>query len=613
MKRFILLLIFTAIPFSSTFSQKVIIVDSSFINNEEKETWAYVVEKGKQVSFEEIQKNQDWILLSDFPIVFSHESKTVWLKAKIYNNSNRERRIRIFTKGIDSLNVFWSNGNTGEHTAISGKFIPIISRFVASQFLVVPVNLPAKSYTQIYVRIYNQGYPLSLPYLEIANPNYSNRSIKIGEIGYNIYFGGLLLMILFCIILFLFFQERLYLFYLCCLILSFSMAAIYNDFYYILIDKTPLFIRNKNIFAVLTTLLNIFYLLFAEQYLNVSTKNKSKLILFSRVVIFTLILFLILVIILNKEAFYYRNYFYPLLGANTIVMYYHLLISIQKKYSPSWYFLVATTPIAIVSILEITSSYNGVPIQTMHDLFYTGTFIEIFFLTIGIVYRFRMERSDVERLQQELFVAEINAQDRERERIARDLHDNIGASIVGVQLRLSAFSERFFAEKEPSDDFQKTIQYLEQTSQEVRGLSHELTPQILTNLGLIEQIKEKYGFVSKPIFRLSLPEKNLNLGTFVEFTLYKIINESVQNILKHAKATEVGIELRIDEKILKLRIEDNGIGFDLMQEKYQGMGLSNLKFRVENQLNGSLFIESSPGNGTIISVKVQTKKLPSNK
>ena len=613
MKRFILFLLFTAISFSLIFSQKTIFVDSSFINNEQKETWAYIEEKDEQVSFKEIQKNQNWVLLPDFPVVFSYELKTVWLKANIYNNSNKERSIRIFTKGIDSLNVFWSNNATGIHKAISGKFIPIMNRFVASQFLVVPLNLPAKSYTQIYVRIYNQGYPLSLPYLEIASPSYSNKSVKIGEIGYNIYFGGLILMILFCIILFAFFQERLYIFYLCCLILSFSMAVIYNDFYYILIDKTPLFIRNKNIFAVLTTLLNIFYLLFAEQYLNISTKKKSKLILFSRIVIFTLILFLILVITLNKEAFYYRNYFYPLLGANTMVMYYHLLISIQKKYSPSWYFLIATTPIAIVSVLEITSGYHGVPIQTMHDLFYTGTFIEIFFLTIGIVYRFRMERSNVERLQQELFVAEIKAQDRERERIARDLHDNIGASIVGVQLRLSAFSEKFFAEKEPPDDFQKTIQYLEQTSQEVRELSHELTPQILTNLGLIEQIKEKYGFVAKPIFRLSLPEKNLNLGSFVEFTLYKIINESVQNILKHAKATEVGIELSIDEKILKLRIEDNGIGFDLMQDKYQGMGLSNLKFRVENQLNGALMIESSPGNGTIISVKVQIKKLPSNK
>jgi signal transduction histidine kinase len=303
-------------------------------------------------------------------------------------------------------------------------------------------------------------------------------------------------------------------------------------------------------------------------------------------------------------------YFYPLFGANTLIMYYHLLQSIQKKYSPSWYFLVATTPIALVSILEVSSDFNGVPVQTIHDIYYAGTFIEMFFLTIGIVYRFRLERTNLQILQQELFVTEIKAQDRERERIARDLHDNIGASIVGIQMMLNAFSEKFFVDKETPEDFKKTIEYLEKTSHDIRELSHELTPQILTNLGLVEQIKEKYGFISKPVFKLTMPTETIILDPFIELTLYKIINEAVQNTLKHAEATEIGIELSKDNKNLKLRIEDNGIGFDLAQRKGNGIGLSNIKFRAENQLNGTLTIESSPGNGTIILVKINLKAIP---
>ncbi|MFC0182194.1 Signal transduction histidine kinase [Pseudarcicella hirudinis] len=576
--------------------------------NQTNDQWIMLEESGKTLSYKEVVRLNNWKSIEKFPIVFSTRSNAIWLQKTLYNTSSARQSVRIITKGIDSLNTFCINQNNQEKTFVTGKFIPLLNRYVASQFLVIPVDLPAKSQTRVFLRLYNQSYHLSLPYLQILDPKDSIRFIKVGEIGYNIYFGGLLLMILFSIILFFFFQERLYFFYLCCLICSFIMAAIYNDFYYLIIDKAPEFIRNKNIFAVLTTLLNILYLLFAERYLNVDTRKSSRIIKFSRVIMGILILLLISLISLKKELFYYRTLFYPLFGTNTLVMYYHLTRSIQKKYSPSWYFLVATTPIAIVSLLEITSDFNGVPVQTMHDFYYIGTFIEMFFLTIGIVYRFRIERTNAQILQQELFVTEIKTQDRERERIAKDLHDNIGASIVGVQYQLLEFAEKYFSKNESPPDFQKTILSLEQTYKDVRGLSHDLTPQILTNMGLVEQIREKYGFKSKPVFKLSMPGEPLHLPAFIELTLYKIVNEAVLNIIKHANATEVGIELSQDQKTLKLRIEDNGIGFNLNQHKY-GMGLSNIRFRAESQLNGTLTLESSPGNGTIILVKILIKNI----
>lgn len=594
-----------------TNAQKKVVIDSSFtINEMNNGKWEIFEEKEDSKQIMEIKNVTHWQSIEHFPITFPPSTKSVWLRASFYNPSTKLLAISIFTKGIDSLNVYWSDivGESKEY--ITGKNIPLSERFIASPFLVAPIELPAKSFTKVFVRIYNQSYHLSLPYLNVANPRNTNQFIKLGELGYNVYLGGLLLMISFSIILFSFFQERLYLFYLFCLIGSFIMVAIYNDYHYLLVDKIPTFIKNKNAFAVLTTLLNILYLLFAEQYLKVDTRKNSMIIKFSRVIMGILMIFLGGLILAEKELFHFRLYFYPLFGTNTLIMYYHLLKSIQKKYSPSWYFLVATTPIALVSILEISSDFNGIPVQTIHDIYYAGTFIEMFFLTIGIVYRFRLERTNLQILQQELFVAEIKTQDRERERIAKDLHDNIGASIVGIQLRLNAFSEKYFGNKEIPDDFKKTIEYLEQTSSDIRGLSHELTPQILTNLGLVEQIKEKYGFISKPTFKLTMPSESIILEPFVELTLYKIINEAVQNTLKHAKATEVGIELSQDAKNLKLRVEDNGIGFDLGQRKGNGIGLENIKFRVENQLNGILTIESSPGNGTIILVKINLKAIP---
>jgi signal transduction histidine kinase len=577
------------------------------------ERWEFTTENKVAFSYEKVLKIESWQTIEHFPSIFPSNAKAVWLKKTIHNPTSSAQSVRIITKGIDSLNAFWSSSSISKNTYITGKNILLYDRFVASQYLVVPLDLPARSHTQVFIRLYNQGYSLSLPYLKILSPATSAKFIKTGEMGYNIYLGGVLLMILFSLILFIFFKERLYFFYFLCLMGSFIMAFVYNDFYYLFFQKAPEFVRSKNIFAVLLTLLNILYLLFAERYLNVDIRKNSQIIKGSRIVMATLLLLLIgLLSFQNQELYYYRMLFYPLFGANTSVMYYHLLVSIQKKYSPSWYFLIATTPIAIVSVMEITSDFNGIPVQTMHDFYYTSTFIEIFFLTIGIVYRFRLERTKAQLLEQRLFVSEIETQDRERERIAKDLHDNIGSSIVGIQLQLNAFIETFFSIQPPPPDLQKVGISLEKAYKEVQNISHDLTPQILSNLGLVEQIKEKYQFVSKPIFKLSLPSEPLNLNQFTEYTLYKIINEAVSNILKYAKATEVGISLEVDKKTLKLRIEDNGIGFDLYQNK-KGMGLGNLKLRTESQLKGMLNIESSPGNGTIISVKIPFKNRSSTR
>ena len=605
MIRFYVILTFFSIFLSNCVAQEVILLDSIWTVNNYENHWSYIEEPlNSSFSYPKIISEIDWKQVIQFPQVFSSKSKAIWLKTTLKNETSNTMDIRLITKGIDSLNTYWINQNKVKGSFITGKFIPILNRFIASQFLVIPIKLQPNSQTDIYIRIYNQSYPLALPYLNINAPKAANSFIKIGEIWYNIYFGGLILMILFSIILFAFFQERLYLFYLCCLICSFVMAVIYNDFYYLFIDKSPEFFRNKNVFAVLTTLLNSIYLLFAERYLNVDIRKNSKAIKISRVIILAVFMLLISLLAMKKELYHYRKFFYPLFGANTLMMYYHLLKSIQKKYSPSWYFLIASSPIALVSILEITSDYNGVPVQTMHDLYYAGTFIEMFFLTIGIVYRFRIERTNVQILQQELYIAEIKTQEIERERIAQDLHDTVNASIAGIQKQLSEFGEQYFKEKAPPQVFQDCLNSLGQIYDDVRGVTQELMPQVLANLGLIEQIKQKYGTARNPVFRLSLPTEPLQLNSFEEITLHKIINEAVQNIYKHANATEVGIELVQDEDELKLRIEDNGIGFNTAQLRGEGIGLKSLKLRAEAQLKGTISIESSPGNGTIILLRI---------
>lgn len=602
------LLLFILLLHSNLFvkAQYILNVDSTFVMNNTDNYWEILEDKNNLLNINHVRQSNNWKRLTSFPLTFSSEVKVVWLKISAKNATASKIPVRVFTKGIDNLQVYWMDGGREINKNNTGKNIPLTKRFMTSQFLITPINLSPKSLTTVIARIQNQSYPLSLPYFNIANPVKTHQFIKIGEMFYNIYLGGILLMILFSVILFIFFREKLYLFYLFCLIGSFTMASVYNDYHYLVLESVPKFIKNKNIFAIITTLLNCIYVLFAEQYLKVDVNKNDTVVKYSRVVMSILLCLLGGMLILDKELYHFRMFFYPLFALNVLTMNYYLLISIKRNYSPSWYFLIATTPIAIVSVLEITSDFNGVPVQTMHDFYYAATFFEMFFLTIGIVFRFRMERTSLQILEEE----QSDITNKESARIARDLHDNIGASIVGIQMRLSAFQEKYFGENSSPEEFQKTLEYLEKTSKDVRSLSHDLTPKTLTNLRLIKQIKEDYEYISKPIFRLSLPENELDIDPNVELALYKIIREGVQNIIKHAKATEIGIELTKEKNNIKLKIDDNGIGFDSTKIKTIGMGLNNMKIRAETQLKGSISIESSPGNGTLITIKCNLKNIP---
>lgn len=549
-----------------------------------------------------------WVPLPDFPVVFSNKLSAVWVRTKVRNETGEAKSLRVITKGIDSLNAYLEiNGTVNTH--ITGKYIPLGSRLIPSQFLTVPVDIPAHTEGRVTLRIYNQGYQLSLPYLKILDEKNTYQFIKTGELGYYIYFGGIVLMTLFSIILFLFFRERLYLFYFACLVCSFLLAFCYNDLYYLVWDTSPGFVRNKNIFAVLTTVLNCIYLLFAEQYLKVDTRTNSLLLKISRIIIGILMLELVVLIALNKELYYFRILFYPLFGANVSIMYYYLIVSIQKKYPPSWFFLIASTPVAFVSVLEITSDFNGVPVQTMHDIYYAGTFIEMFFLTIGIVFRFRIEKTNAQNLQNALFESETRIQEKIKEDIAKDLHGNINTAIVTTLHNLREFADHFFSGKKAPINLTKALSSLEKTSDDVRKLSHQLQPQVLSNLGLVMELKEKYGHMTNPVFKLSMSEESVKLDSFTELTLYAVINEAVQNILRHARATEIGIELVEIKGYVNLRIEDNGIGFDMGNVSSTGMGLNNIRSKAGNQLNGRCRIESSPGNGTIISIRFKKRSL----
>jgi len=202
----------------------------------------------------------------------------------------------------------------------------------------------------------------------------------------------------------------------------------------------------------------------------------------------------------------------------------------------------------------------------------------------------------------------LHAQDKERRRIAQDLHDNIGSLLATVRLHFKSFDEKLEQLKEEGkESYTKANQLLEKACDEVRALAHDMASATLMKFGLAKALEEiRDEIVSSEQIEMELHiiglEKRFTLE--VELTLYRLIQEFIGNILKHAEASHISIQLFQKEAILNILIEDDGIGFDPEKpDSTSGIGLKNAAIRVD-KLGGDLEIDSTPEKGTTVNINI---------
>jgi signal transduction histidine kinase len=196
----------------------------------------------------------------------------------------------------------------------------------------------------------------------------------------------------------------------------------------------------------------------------------------------------------------------------------------------------------------------------------------------------------------------VNGQEMERSRIAKDLHDGLGGLFSTVKMHFSALQHENEQLKENSL-FSKSYELVDTAAKEVRRIAHNMMPEVLIKLGLLQAVQEFCNSISASRqVQVTLLEygmdKRLNAST--EVMLYRIIQELLNNIIKHARATEAIIQFNKMGDRLTITVEDNGAGFDAApSEADVHAGLSSVKSRV-TYLNGQLSIDSERGIGTTI-------------
>lgn len=304
---------------------------------------------------------------------------------------------------------------------------------------------------------------------------------------------------------------------------------------------------------------------------------------------------------------YYRyNWVKPSLAKETEKLGY-------STYLPKWNWMVGTGVYLDDVNKQLTTIQNAIGIhinKTKHIILFVAlsSIFAIFSLELFLNFKHK-RKSDIKinELSQRL----INLQEEERRRISRELHDGIVQILISIKYNLEATKMKLTKIKvEYPESLYTGERNLNTAIHEIRRISHHLHPQILDELGLssaIEALVVEFGkrtgisvSVKKPAVRKLLPDH-------VNTTLYRVVQESLTNIERHAHATETTVELFINRRWLTLTISDNGNGMPNIgnqPETPNGIGLRNLAERMA--YHSGVFDVKSTQRGTVITAKIAT-------
>lgn len=212
------------------------------------------------------------------------------------------------------------------------------------------------------------------------------------------------------------------------------------------------------------------------------------------------------------------------------------------------------------------------------------------------------------RFRKQLLEASVNAQEEERQRIAKDLHDGLVQTLAAIKMGFQSLQRKAGFDKPLEEEFEARVKMVDAAADEARHISHQMMPRTLLESGLVPALDDmlqktlaltdiKFRFEYFAIERLRFA-KNIEVG------LYRICQELVNNIIKHSGATEVDIQLYKTKTHLVLHVEDNGKGFQATTgAEKRGIGLSNI-FSRASAVNGEVSYEEGRPSGTVANIRV---------
>ena len=251
--------------------------------------------------------------------------------------------------------------------------------------------------------------------------------------------------------------------------------------------------------------------------------------------------------------------------------------------------------------------------QNIRNTFFTVLVITsvtvVLIVLIAIAFNLHEHRLADARLRQ-LAQRSLQFQLSERRRFSRELHDGINQLMVSIKFRLELALNRLHSEPQRAEaDLRQGQAVLNETIQEVRRISHDMRPTVLDDLGFeagVNNLLAEFGLRTGIQVELDLALGNRKLSEEADITLYRVIQEALTNVERHADASRLTLKAGWQGQRFCLELSDNGCGFDEPRTGRGGIGIGNMRERTE-LLGGQFLIQSQRGDGTYIRAELPTE------
>lgn len=583
-------------------------------------TEAFQIEK--LVSFPQVYKFQK--AKGSVP-TFWAGGRPYWFRIELKNSTNMIQDLLIHLQlSLYDVVEFYvvEKKQVTDHQSLNWK-TPQQNRRIKHRDFIFPTTLQPRQEVFYYLKIRKNFGAISFPISIWEKNNFDYYYPTNDHYNWGFISGIFIFVCIISFLLSLIFNEKLYLYYgiyvLTALTFIYTMQGYFIRFY----GEGNFGIEGDKVRYIATMLLMISNLLFVRSYLRWDLLKNKLFYWYSN---FFIISFCLLILVAYVDNLVLNNFLF-----NTYTMHITFLVSLGFSIPPFFvfgttiyciyinhfkkdatYYLLANLPVFFVAFYSGLSTYEFVPgsFLTGIDFFVIAFFIEIIALSGLLAYRVKLMQGMSEKLlieknfiQQQRTQAVLEAEERERIRIARDLHDGVGQTLAAARMTLGNYLSQ---KKIESSEMQNSLDLLEDSIKEIREISHNMMPSSLTKFGLTSALKQftnKVNALGKIEIELQIVGFKERSDEKIELMLYRIVQEIISNIIRHADARKVNIELVRHDTELILIVEDDGRGFDTARTENHGIGLKNIATRVE-YLNGSVNFDSSIGKGTSVVIEV---------
>jgi signal transduction histidine kinase len=555
--------------------------------------------------------DKQFILSSQSILHFGFTESVYWLKFSLQNDTNDSLWLQLAHAFIPNADLYFKDASGTWKSYKAGYKINLSEKIIKDHYQVFPLT---RGTNLFYARITPYVHPI--PVKIWKNTAYEIQANK-QKIFFGIYAGILLFAIAVNIFLFLAFKKNYYLQYSILVFLYMASAAAVMEGYIVyFIPDIDLMYWYKVIPVLDMPALLLYCMSFLE------LKKYSRKIY--RISFFACVYFGLYVIWLHFLPFMtvlIFNYVYALL---VFILATCIGITVGRKGNKlGYYFAIAYSVWFILLAIEELYIQIGKPEHILEISYVSiAIFIESFLLAFLLVKRFQWEKTEdtrakiqmqnnmnemEQKFHQEILQTQLEIQEQTLHNISQEIHDNIGQTLSVIKLNIGAINSQI--EKNDREKISQSKELIDKVIQDLRDLAKTLNTDYIQNIGLMKAIGQQLQVLQRTgIFstQLEVTGEIYKCDVHTELLLYRIVQELLNNSVKHAGAKMIEVHVTYDQTKLNIIVKDDGRGFEIDHlniAESKGLGLQNIKNRVK-LIKGNITIDSKPSYGTIVDIEL---------